>query len=541
MLLTDERTEALQQDRYGPISHIFSKGCTNTPQKTAVSDGKRSYTFQELQSKSDSLFNMLINAGVKPGDRVVVLAQKRIEMTLVAPAIWKAGAIYVPLDSDSPHDRLNGIIVTTEAKVLIGTPENIADFPATKLTLIAFDAFAESDENESPIAAYACSNDDEIAYMIHTSGTTGKPKGVCISHGNLRSYFANHNEIFNFKQDSFCFSFSPFHFDVSIEDTFLPLAYGASVYVYKGLPIQSLILKALAKNKITHVIAVSTILTIMTTDKDKILNTDLSHLQLLMTGAEVCDTYVIDFWNNNFPDLRVINAYGPTETTIVSHCYTIPKRYKEDKDTFYPIGKPLRNNTSILLDNTGKIILNSGETGELLIGGTQVMKGYYNRQQETENVLTKIDGNLYYRTGDLCFQDNEGNYHFVGRTDDEIKLFGRRVNLLEIQHELLSNSIFESGIVDVQNVNGQKKLFAIVVGETANAFRKLSELDEQLKQLLPSYMVPSYYACTEQAVLSSTGKNNLKSLMKPFLKAVMERSDKFYSLNDEHVELLEQE
>jgi D-alanine--poly(phosphoribitol) ligase subunit 1 len=294
-----------QTDRRGnrvPLSALLKYGADHHPTRTAITDGQTSYTFLELERGAQRIATTLREIGVRRGDRVAVLAEKLALLPMLAAAIWKLGAVYVPLDSDSPPMRLQHMLEQLAPAAVLGKAERLA---ACQLTLprITFESLANTANVETARTQDAeCEvEEDEVAYIIFTSGSTGAPKGVMISHKSLLDYFFNHNQVLRFTPDSRVFSFSPFHFDVSIEDTLLPLSVGAFVYQFRGAPVGALVYRLLTRERITHLIAVSTLLAMIT----PAVSTELPDLEMVMTGAEVCDPKIINHWKRRMPYLRV--------------------------------------------------------------------------------------------------------------------------------------------------------------------------------------------------------------------------------------------
>jgi acyl-CoA synthetase (AMP-forming)/AMP-acid ligase II len=302
-------------------------------------------------------------------------------------------------------------------------------------------------------------------------------------------------------------SFAPFHFDVSIEDTLLPLSLGAFVYQYKGMPIGVLVRRVLKQHKITHIIAVSTVLTVITDGNSPLNSSVLPDLEMVMTGAELCDPKVINTWKTNFPQARVINVYGPTEATIVCTAYVI-EHPEEGRTRAYPIGSPLPGVFMKIMGEDGEIT-GHGQDGELWIGGPQVMMGYFNEPGETAKSVVTCDGVRYYKTGDICRFDENGEVEFVGRRDEEIKLAGRRINLREISQ--LAGAYGSRAFAGVLDSNGKKQLALVLVSD--HGVNVLSTVRGQMSAQLPDYMRPHVLGYVDQPVLTSTGKTNESQLL----------------------------
>lgn len=506
------------------------------PEKLAIKDDRSAYTFRELFIATTVLAGQLIEQGIRKGDRVMVIAEKCAEMAIIGGAIWKTGAVYVPVDPSNPSARAAALFQSIEPALLIAPkPQSIQFDLPSDYPVIYYHEVADSVNKPMPeYLPIPEVNDKDLAYIIHTSGSTGKPKGVMIDHGSVVDYFYNHNQVLRFTGDSYCLSNAPFYFDVSIEDTFLPLSVGAAVYQYRGLPFGSIIRNLLLKEKITHLIAVSTILAIITGEGHQIDDLRNSALEMIMTGAEVCDVKVINAWKTVLPNARVINVYGPTETTIVCTAYVIEKADHTRKD-FYPIGKPLQGVLTLLVDDNGNVIKDTGLQGELLVGGRQVMRGYWKDADATAKVLVKLGKDLYYKTGDICYYDDGGDLVFCGRNDDEIKLFGKRIHLLEVKNTLLADTRISNVAISSVNVNERPVLAAVITSYQIHTRDDLAAIKKHLQHQLPAYMVPEYLAVIPDPMLSPTGKNAEKQLLAILQEAIGKTTSEFYFFNDDHI------
>ncbi len=497
-----------RQGERKPLSKLFEYGVAKFGSRPAIADGESTYSFNELEVGAQRIAALLHKSGVRSGNRVAVLATKRACIPMFAVAIWKLGAVYVPIDAQNPGARIERLLKQLQPAAILGEgadqargPDKIPAINSQRLLVCA------KDDSASAWSDCPAPDESEPAYIIFTSGSTGVPKGVMISHGSLLDYFYNHNQVLRFTSDSRVLSFAPFHFDVSIEDTLLPLSLGAFVYQYKGMPIGLLVRRALKQHRITHLIAVSTILTVITDGNSPVNSEVLPDLQMVMTGAELCDPKVINTWKKNFPGARVINVYGPTEATIVCTAFII-EHLEENRSKAYPIGKPL---DGVLLKIMGEDseINSPGVDGELWVGGSQVMIGYFNEPEETAKAVVTCDGVRFYRTGDICRFDQNGDVEFVGRRDDEIKLAGRRINLREISQLALAYG--NRAFAGVLSSNGKRQLALVLVSD--HGVKVLDAVRQHLSEQLPEYMRPQVLGYVDQPVLTSTGKTNESQLL----------------------------
>jgi amino acid adenylation domain-containing protein len=512
--------ETTRRGRRYALAQLFLYGATHRPQAVALSDGVATLTFAALETLARGLAGRLVAAGVRPGDRVIVLAEKQIVLPVIAGAIWKAAAVYVPVDAANPTERLLRLIEHVQPAAIIGSEKSLANIGALAGTtaLFRFDAIMAAPEGAPESPALPEVAEDDVAYIIFTSGSTALPKGVMISHKSLLDYFFNHNQVLRFDGNSRVFSLAPFHFDVSIEDTLLPLSLGAFVYQFRGLQVGPLMRRILRQERITHLIAVSSLLALLTGDGAEIRADIVPDLAMVMTGAEVCDPRLIDLWVTRLPQARVINAYGPTEATIVclTHWISAPE---PDRSSAYPIGRPLPGVDIALLDASGKIIMAPNQPGELLIGGSQVMLGYLGLPRESETAFHDIDGQRYYRSGDLCHYDDQGRVVYIQRLDDMVKILGRRIHLGEVRNRALAIPAIlraATGVVqsDGKTIIGLAVVLAADIDDPGGHRAVCDMIRDNLSRGLPSYMVPAVIGLTSDTLLTTTtGKTDERRLL----------------------------
>lgn len=494
------------------LGDIVRAAASNWPDRPALHDGRIGLTFAELEQQARALAAWLSEQGVGRGDRVAILAEKCAIMPVLAIGIWKCGAVYVPLDATQPVPRLRSLLGRLQPRVVIALDDRepaVADLRWVGRTQL--DAILSGPALDRPAVEQ---RPEDTAYIIFTSGSTGEPKGVEISVANLVAYFGNHNEVLRFTPGSRVFSLSPFHFDVSIEDTLLPLSLGAFVHQFRGMHAGAVMRAIIKRERITHLIAVSTLLTMITDGGRHVTKENFPFLEMVMTGAEVCDPGVINVWKANLPEVRVFNVYGPTEATIVCTAYEI-ERVDAERISSYPVGRPLRGVAARIVED-GAEIHEYGRIGELWIGGEQVMRGYFDQPEETARRVVEVDGVRYYRTGDMCSYDEDGNIVFRGRNDDEVKLAGRRIHLGEIRQIVLGSPGVERAAVALVPHRGHD-VIALVVMASDRAV--VADVEKRLVDLLPEYMRPALVAWSPVLTVSSTGKTDEKLLMRRLAEA----------------------
>lgn len=506
------------------LGDIVRPAAINWPDRQAVSDGRDSFTFAELEHQAGALADWLGEQGVGDRSRVAILAEKCALMPVLALGIWKAGAVYVPLDATQPVARLHSLLGRLRPDVVIALDDREPPVAGVRwlcrTPLEAILARPAADRAALP------KRPEDPAYIIFTSGSTGEPKGVEISVGSLLAYFGNHNEVLRITPESRVFSLAPFHFDVSIEDTLLPLSLGAFVFQFRGMHAGAILRTVIKRERITHLIAVSTLLTMITENGRHITRQDFPALEMVMTGAEVCDPGVLNVWKTGLPEVRLINVYGPTEATIVCTAYEI-ERAEDGRTNSYPIGRPLRGVAARIVDD-GDEVVEPGRPGELWIGGEQVMRGYFDQPAETARRVVEVDGVRYYRTGDICSYDENGDIVFHGRNDDEVKLAGRRIHLGEIRQIALGCPGVERAAVGLVRCRGHDVIALVVVTPIQSV---VADVEKQLADLLPDYMRPGLVAWSPELAMSSTGKTDESRLMRRLSDAAGESAARHFVLS----------
>lgn len=470
------------------LGDLLAAPAVRWPDRTAIDDGDTSYTFAQLEQGAQTVAAWLTGRGVRAGDRVVVLAEKRAVMPVLAVAVWKCGAVYVPLDPAEPEDRLQGLLARLQPAAVIALDDRDPVAPIDcHLGMAQLAVILSGPEAAHSTVAH---RPEDAAYIIFASGPTGQPQGVENSAASLLAYFGNHNQVLRITPESRVLSLSPFNVDVSLEDTVLPLSLGAFVYQFRKLPAGAVIRAVLGRERITHLIAVSMLLAMITGDGRQITRASLANLELVMTGAQVCDPAMVNIWKRQLPDTRVVHAFGPPEATVFCLNHEIEQEDPE-RTTAFPIGRPLRGmNAKVMKD--GVEIHVPGAPGELWVGGDQVMRGYFDQPGETARVVVQLDGTRYFRTGDLCGYDEDGNLLFHGHGDKEITwLAGRRTHLAEIRQAALGCPGVDRAVVAVVKHNHRDVVALVVMSQKPQV---MADVEARLRSLLPIYLRPTLTA-----------------------------------------------
>lgn len=520
--------------RYTGLDQLLDAGLRSLPDGVALIESEHVVSFRALDDEANRVVRFLADLGTQPGDRVLVSAVKSSSVVAVAIGIWRLGAIYVPVDQEWPKGRFEAVLKSIEPRVALLSQEHalfIDDSTPFAIALLAEKPWQAC--SHAPVNGRISAPSD-TAYIMHTSGSTGEPKGVVMSHGAVLAYFHGHNSLFGFTSGDVCLNNAPFHFDVSIQDVFLPLFFGATVCLTGGMPFPGYLLDLMARHRVTHLIVVASLLMSMTEDLSAIHDHDLSALKLVMTGAEVCDPAVLEFWSAFNGGLTVLNGYGPTEVNSISVIYVV-ERNSEGRATHFPIGKPLETVVACLIDDQGEVIGDSNVSGELVLGGPQLMDGYWRRPMQTDNAFLMLDGERYYRTGDICHRDVQGDLVFVGRSDKEVKISGRRIHLGEIESVISATPGVRYGFCNVTNMAGTLVITGIVCPESGVSIAAvMPRVSARIAQSLPHYMHPTHIGYCCDVIFGSTGKTRPAEMFKALHTAISEDGSAAYIMKGQH-------
>jgi amino acid adenylation domain-containing protein len=494
------------------------------PSRCALADTTVRIDYAGLDRFSTRVAVHLHELGCKIGDCVVMLANRRAISVASILGTFKAGCIHVPLDPRMPAGRLEYILADITPAVVI-VEEDLRDtvaayLPSSAKIVLLSDLerlLAKEPASDTSQASVSLPSPqfDAAAYCIYTSGSTGRPKGVLIDHRSIADFFDGTREIYDVTAESVCASFSALHFDVYLMDMLFPLAQGAELHLHDDIVVPDLLFDTIRTNGVTHFSAWGMMLGLIAQASD-FDTARLPRLQTILTGTDVPDVKTVQRWLGKNTDVRVINAYGPTEATCAATAHVI-RAIEPDRQELYPIGKPLKHVQTFLVGSHDERIDGPDMPGELLIGGTQVMKGYWNLPGETAARLTYVFDTRCYRTGDICTYLPDGNLFYVGRKDNEVNIGGYRVHLNEVQRVICSvPHVHAAEVVVLGSKYGEKILAAAVLLDKGRALETDQQLDlirRRLADELPSYMVPRHVVVLDRFPLLSSGKADRKMLL----------------------------
>jgi amino acid adenylation domain-containing protein len=485
------------------IHQLFAARAEHTPDAPALLFEDRELSYAELDRRSSRLAHHLRRRGVAPERRVALYLNPSPEAIIALLAVLKAGGAYVPLDPASPAERLAYVLEDSGAELVVTDGEMEEFLPPGAPPVVRVDGDAHAGE---PTHAFKSGvGPDNLAYVIYTSGSTGRPKGVLVQHGGVINSIEAFIRVLRITEDARVLLFAPLHFDSSVLDVFTALCAGAELVVAsrEDLAPGAPLIELLRRQRVTH--AKFTPSALAATP-----HAEVPDLRTVITGGETCSADVVARWA---PGRRFLNGYGPTETSVRVTAV-------ECRDGLRPpsIGRAVENVRLYVLDEALQPVP-IGVRGELFIGGVGLARGYRGRSDLTAekfvpDPFSGVSGARLYRSGDRVRWLVDGTLEFVGRTDEQIKIRGVRIEPGEIRATLLGHpALSEAFVAAPEDARGERRLVAYVVPSEGDV--TAAELRSYLKGHLPDAMVPSVFVVMEALPLNSNGKVDRRALPVP--------------------------
>lgn len=508
-----------------PLHRQFELQAERAPERVALVYDNIELTYGELNRRANRIAHHLRKLGAGPETLVGLSVERSLELVIGALAILKAGAAYVPLDPDYPADRLAVMLADCKATILL-TQQSLKDeLPSAGLRVVCIDA-------ETTFAHESATNPElnvglaNLAYIIYTSGSTGTPKGALTRHGNVVRLFRVSAPLYNFDENDVWTLFHSYAFDFSAWELWGALMHGGKLVVVPYCVSRSPrdFYELVCSEKVTVLNQTpSAFFQFLREDLNEPAGVDRLSLRYVILGGEALDFGALRPWIDRHPlsRTRVVNGYGPTETTIFATFKFIEESDLEG-ELISNLGHWLRDLQLYIVDKYLKPVP-QGVAGELLIAGAGVARGYLNRPELTAEKFVKFEvpglvpasERAAYRTGDLCRFLPDGQIEYLGRIDHQVKIRGFRIELGEIETVLRAHaSVREGGVVVREDEPGDKYLAAYIVLAPGAAF-SLADLRKHLAAKLPDYMVPATVTVLERLPLSPNGKMERRSLPKP--------------------------
>ncbi|NER16883.1 AMP-binding protein [Spongiivirga citrea] len=474
------------------------------------------YSYEELNNAIESIRN-IIQQKIGFEHQYVGLVL-RDDLTTYASifALWFEGKAYVPINPAAPISRNLETLNKIGARAIFDTQTNGADFEGIELV-------CTNDEYSNTVVSGSFSttfeNIDSInhAYVLFTSGSTGKPKGIPISFGNVDALIngLGTDDNFSIQDNDRCLQMYDLTFDASLTAILPAMLAGACLYTVDPGSIKYFqILKLLNRYELTVLKMVPSIIHYLRPYFDQILAKQVRYC--IFGGGKLFDD-ILSEWRKCIPNSIIVNHYGPTESTVCSHRYYISKNQPKTYNGIVSIGKPWPKLDCIIVDESNNMLEN-GKEGELCISGPQLTGGYWMNDMLNTSVFFDCkheSGELkrYYKTGDLCYRDNEGDFLFVGRKDFQVKVRGYRVELAEIEFHIKQiTNLVDVIAIDVENSLGNTEIGVGFVGQPF----EMGDLLSKMRTKVPSYMVPTRHAFFNDFPMNSNGKIDRKQLRLKF-------------------------
>ncbi len=522
------------------LHDLVSNQALATPDATALVFGDQSVSYAELDRASSRLANLILENDCSVGSRICLLAPKGINAVIGMLSTLKAGCVYVPIDLDSPMARLQKIVdecefsmalidstATKNVEILLGDLREKKRAVALNRDMTAFEILGSSDGSRrldelSTIVrdAETCASDP--AHILFTSGSTGSPKGVVITHQNVVSFLDWATSYFQISAGERISGHAPLYFDLSTFDIYGALSRGATLYMVP--PTLNLMANKVAdfirSNELDQWFSVPSLLTYMA-QFDVVRDDDFPALKRLIWCGEVLPTRTLIYWMKRLPHVTFTNLYGPTEATIASSYYTV-ERCPENGSQSIPIGTACAGEELLLLDEQLEQT-SVGDIGEIYIGGSGLSPGYWRDEGKTAAVFISRSGSTdvtdrIYRTGDLGLVGDDGLMYYLGRVDSQIKSRGHRIELGEIETALNDlDYLAESAAVGVDLGGFEGTTICCAYATTEETTKSPNELRRDLAKTLPSYMLPTRWSQLEALPKNANGKVDRREIREQFL------------------------
>jgi amino acid adenylation domain-containing protein len=524
------------------LHHLLSESAARLPDQEAVRFQGHALSYRQLDRVTNQVARALQAAGVRRGDRVGIYVHKSLASVIAVFGIMKAGAVYVPLDPKAPPKRLAYIARNCDVQLLLTSPDKLPRLAEFYTEGAPIHTVILMEDKESPATALPESTcvvtwrqlqaysdgrlpspgttETDLAYILYTSGSTGDPKGVMISHRTILTFVNWACATFELNASDRVTSHAPLHFDLSTFDLYATIKAGGTVVLvpeqHSVFPIR--LVGLLQDEQITVTYMVPSIYSLMV-NHGNLAGHDLARLRLILFAGEVFPIKYLRELVKAIPHAAYYNLYGPTETNVCTYYEVQAKDLEPDRAQPVPIGIACENMEVFAVAADGKLVTEPGQEGELWARGSCVAQGYWGDPEKTArgfvpNVYQPHFSEIAYRTGDVVTLDEDGvNWRYVGRRDHMIKSRGYRIELGEIEAALYGhNGVSEAAVVAVPDDLVGNRIKAFVVPVAGNHLSD-KELQVFCRQQLPQYMVPEAIYFCDELPKTSTGKVNRTLLL----------------------------
>lgn len=519
------------------LQRLFAQQVALTPAHTAVRYDGNELSYAELDARANQLAHHLRGLGLGPDRIAGIYAERGLEMVIGLLAILKAGGAYLPLDPAHPSERLAYMLADAQPVLLLTQQKLLATIPAWPGATFCLDSewpvLAALPQSAPPDFALPAN----LAYVIYTSGSTGKPKGVGIDHRGIVNRLQWMQQVCQINGNDRVLQKTPYSFDVSVWEFFLPLGYGATLVLAKpgGHQDPRYLTDLIDAEQVSTLHFVPPMLAVFL---QQLQSGECGALRQIICSGEALPHDLAQRCLQQLPHAALLNLYGPTEASVdVSYwaCHAASE--------CVPIGKPISNIQLYVLDPDLQPCP-IGVVGQLYIAGVGLARGYLQRpdlsaEKFIPNPHAALAGGRMYETGDLCRLLHDGNIEYLGRIDHQVKLRGFRIELGEIEAALTALPAIHEAVVMVrEDVSGDKRLVAYLTPQAAATGRQEEPIDlpaevlAPLARILPEYMIPTHFVELAALPLNANGKVDRKALPAPDTR----RSDGDYIAPDNETE-----
>ena len=510
-LIDDERRNELDrfhEEATGPADFRTYHGgleqqAKSKPQDTALIATDGTFTFSELNGQANRIAHALIERGVARGSRIALLLPRTSRVIMSMFGVMKAGCAYIPCDPTYPEERVNHILDDSAAPIVITTADRVPSYP-NAVDVEELLACKRDDDPGIDVSP------DDLAYLIYTSGSTGKPKGVMLTHAGVCNFHTNHpsNILVDalVKEAHAFLSVTTLSFDMSVKEVGTPLVNGLTVVLADESQVNDPAKLAELFEKTGADAFNATHSRLKQYLELPAFAASIGRCKVVLSGGEKYSEGLLPKLQR-ITEARIINTYGPTETTVSSNMADLTHA------TRISVGRPLYNVRECIVDSDGNE-LPRGVVGELLIGGAGVGAGYNNLPDKTAEAFIDWQGRRMYRSGDYARWTPEGDVEILGRTDNQIKLHGLRIEIGEVESALAAIEGVTNAIVKIARIGAGEHLCAYF---TANRPLNAADVRDELATTLAKYMVPTAYLQLDALPLTPNGKVDFKNLPTPEL------------------------
>ena len=516
------------------VHHLFEAQAEQTPDAVAVIFETYSLTYRELNHRANQLARHLNSLEVGPEIRVGVCVTPCLDLVVALLGILKAGGVYVPLDPTYPQERLAFLLDDSQTAVLL-TQAAIAPTLSDSLSDYSGHVFCldshwqtisqlEDTNLNQPVAS------TQAAYLVYTSGTTGKPKGVVAEQRNLTNYILATGDRFQFDRQDVMPCIARFSFSISFFELLNPLVSGGTAMLFARDHVLDINRFVNDLERVTNIHTVPSLMRqIVDLIKAKNLNINrYDKIKRIFIGGDIVPAELLEQMKATFPTAQIYVFYGCSEATTLLLNYQVPAATRVEKRL---VGKPF-NNMGIRLYDKHQNLVPIGIPGEIYVGGAGITRGYLNRPELTQEKYITLDGQRFYRTGDLARYLPDGNLEFLGRFDFQVKIQGVRIELGEIEATLAQHPAVNKTVVTAwEDELGSKRLVAYVAPEPGQTLTG-QELRGFLQGKLSSYMLPSTFVILDTFPLNPNGKIDRRALPAPD-QVQIDRTTEFVAPKDE--------